>query len=290
MGLRAKFNLVMLFAFLVGLAVAGPLSYYLVRSDARNDVLQEAAIMIGQANSLSNYTDREIAPLLADQIKTRFLPQTIPFWAVQTNFHALQAMFPDYSMRQPATNPTNPADRPTDWQADVIDLFRKDDKLTEFVGTRDTATGPILSISHPIRITDKGCLACHSTPSAAPPTMIDLYGPNNGFGWKMGDVVGAQIVSVPMAVPLERAWRTFEFVMVGLAAVFGLIAILLNVLLELLIIRPVRKIAATASELSLGNMDVPEFEMPGRDEISSLAESFNRMRRSLANALKMLEE
>jgi HAMP domain-containing protein len=290
MGLRAKFNIVLLFAFLVGLAVAGPLSYYLVRDDARNDVLQEAAVMIGQANSITAYTDREIAPLLVDQMKLRFLPQIIPFWAVQSNFHSLQEMFPDYSMRQPATNPTNPADRPTDWQADIIEVFRRDPTRTEFVTTRDTATGPILSMSHPIRITDKGCLACHSTPAAAPPTMIDLYGPNNGFGWKMGDVVGAQIVSVPMAVPLERAWHTFEYVMIGLVAVFALIAILLNILLELVIIRPVRRIAAMAGELSLGNMDVPEFEMRGRDEIKFLGDSFNRMRRSLANALKMLEE
>jgi HAMP domain-containing protein len=290
MGLRAKFNLVMLFAFVVGLCLAGGLSYTLVQDDARNEVLQEAAVMIGQANAISGYTDHEIAPLLADQIKLRFLPQTIPFWAAQTNFNALQQQFPDYSMREPATNPTNPADRPTDWQADIIELFRRSPDLKEFVSTRDTATGPILSVSHPIRITDKGCLACHSTPAAAPATMVDLYGPNNGFGWKMGDVVGAQIVSVPMRVPLNRAWHTFELVMIGVTAVFFLIAVLLNVLLQIVIIRPVRRIAATASELSLGNMDVPEFQMRGRDEIASLAESFNRMRRSLVNALKMLEE
>ena len=57
-----------------------------------------------------------------------------------------------------------------------------------------------------------------------------------------------------------------------------------------MIIRPVRRISASANEVSLGNMDAPEHPVSGRDEISSLAESFNRMRRSLANALKMLEE
>ena len=39
----------------------------------------------------------------------------------------------------------------------------------------------------------------------------------------------------------------------------------------------------------LGNMDAPEFTVRGRDEIASLAESFTRMRRSLANAMKLLE-
>jgi protein-histidine pros-kinase len=290
MGLRAKFNLVMLVTFVIGFGLAGGLSYRLLQDNARQEVLQEAAIMIGQATTISQYTDHEIAPLLADQLKVRFLPQTIPFWAAQTNFRALQQQFPDYSLRDLATNPTNPADRPTDWQADIIDVFRHDAKLTELVSERQTPTGPILYVSRPIRVADQGCLACHSTPAAAPATMVDLYGSANGFGWKMGDVVGAQVVSVPMRVPLDRAWNTFLIVMAGLAAVFLVMVLLLNLLLQYVIIRPVRTIAATASEVSLGNMTAPEFPVRGHDEIASLAESFNRMRRSLANALKMLEE
>ena len=93
MGLRTKFNLVMLVAFVIGLGLAGALSYKLARDNARREVLQEAAIMEGQAAAISHYTDHEIAPLLADQLKLRFLPQTIPFWAAQTNFRALQQQF-----------------------------------------------------------------------------------------------------------------------------------------------------------------------------------------------------
>ena len=53
--------------------------------------------------------------------------------------------------------------------------------------------------------------------------------------------------------------------------------------------RPIRRMSAIASEVSLGKMDAPEFEERGKDEIASLAGSFNRMRRSLANAMKLLE-
>lgn len=289
MGLRAKFNLVMLISFLIGLGLAAALSYNLLQDNARNAVLQEAAIMMGQASAISAYTDKEIGPLLADQLKVRFLPQTIPFSVAQTNFRTLQQQFPDYSFREPASNPTNPADRPTDWQEDIIDLFRRNPTLTEFVSTRGTPTGPILSYSRPIRVTDKGCLECHSTPAAAPPTMIDLYGSTNGFGWKLGDTVGAQIVSVPMRVPLERANHAFVTMIIWLTVVFLVMMVVLNVLLQYIIIRPVRRISAAASEVSLGNMEAPEFVVRGKDEIASLADSFTRMRRSLANALKMLE-
>ncbi|MEI2619584.1 MAG: HAMP domain-containing protein [Candidatus Nanopelagicales bacterium] len=65
---------------------------------------------------------------------------------------------------------------------------------------------------------------------------------------------------------------------------------LLNVLLHFVVIRPVVRIADIANEVSMGKPDVPEYVRQGRDEISSLSQSFNRMRLSLENAMKMLGE
>ena len=288
MGLRLKFNLVMLVALLFGLALSAGYSYLVLRDDARREVLGEAAIMMAQAEVISRYTDREIAPLLAEQSRSHFTPQSIPFWAAQTNFRALQARFPDYSFREPASNPTNPADRPTQAQADIIDVFRGDPGLTEFINLRQGATGPVLQYSRPIRVTDKSCLECHSTPAEAPHAMIETYGSANGFGWKLGDLVGAQIVSVPERVALERANHAFLVSLVGLCAAFALTAAVLNVLLHVAILRPMRRIAATADAVSLGQHDAPEIEVKGRDEIAALTLSFNRMRRSLEHAMTLL--
>lgn len=289
MGLRGKFNLVMALAFLVGLGLAGALTYTLAQNNARREVLTEAAVMNGQASAISAYTAREIAPLLAADFSKRFLPQSVPAWSAQTNFRALQQEFPDYSFRTVMLNPTNPADQATDWQTDLIESFKRTgDKET--VVERDTPTGRILSIAKPIVITDAACLKCHSVPGAAPATMIDLYGTEHGFNWKLNDVLGAQIVSVPMQVPLERARQTFLTVILGLTCVFLIMMLLLNILLTRVILDPVGKISASANEVSMGNMDAPEVVLRGKDEIASLAASFNRMRRSLANALKMLGE
>ena len=88
---------------------------------------------------------------------------------------------------------------------------------------------------------------------------------------------------------VDRANRIFWVFMAGLAAVFAVMLIILNLLLHFFIIKPVRRISETASEVSLGNLDVPEYQPRGKDEIASLAASFNRMRRSLVNAMHMLE-
>jgi HAMP domain-containing protein len=289
MGLKAKFNLALLAAFVVGLALAAALSWRIVHENARREVLQQAAIMMAQATAVRDYTTDEIAPLLTEQLKVRFLPHSVPFWAAQTVLRAMAKDFPDYTYKESALNPTNPADRATDWQTAIIGDFSQNPSLTQLTTTRDTPGGPILSLSRPVRVTDKSCLACHSEPAAAPQPMIDLYGTANGFGWKLGDVVGAQIVSVPMSVALERADAAFKYYLGGLVVVFAVVFVLLNLLLHFVIVKPVRRISAIASEVSLGNMDAPEFPVRGRDEIASLAESFNRMRRSLANAMKLLE-
>ena len=88
------------------------------------------------------------------------------------------------------------------------------------IGERDTPAGRSLYLSRPIQIKNKACLDCHSTVDAAPKTMLDLYGNANGFGWKMEEVIGAQIVSVPMTVPIERAQQDVHDVHGILAAVF----------------------------------------------------------------------
>lgn len=289
MGLRLKFNLAMAATFLAGLLVAGLLSHRLAQREALREVLQQAGLMAGQASVLSSYTAREIAPLLAETARQQFLPQSVPFWAAHTNFNALQTLFPDYSVRMPALNPTNPADRPTEWQAEIIARFRDNPALAEHVSQRPSPNGPILSVSRPIRVEDRACLDCHSTPQVAPPAMVALYGAENGFGWQMGETVGAQIISVPMRVALDQARDRFRSAMLGLGLVFLLMTALLNLLLHLVIIRRVRRIASAADAVSLGQMDAPELPATGGDEIASLTASFNRMRRSFANAMRLLE-
>jgi HAMP domain-containing protein len=289
MGLKTKFNLAMLAAFLVGLSLAAALLYGFANADARREVLREAAILMNAASAVRSYTVGEITPLLAEQGKLRFLPHTVPSWAAQTNMRNLQKEMPSYVYKEASLNPTNPADRASDWESDIVGEFTRNQGLTEFVSERDSALGPTLSLSKPIRLKDPACLACHSTPAAAPATMIDLYGPANGFGWKLNEVVGVQIVTVPLQVALDRANKTLQVYLGGLAAVFLVVIVLLNILLTTMIVRPVRRMSAIADEISTGNMNAPEIEPKGRDEIASLAASFNRMRRSLENAMKLLE-
>jgi protein-histidine pros-kinase len=141
-----------------------------------------------------------------------------------------------------------------------------------------------------MQIKAEACLYCHSTVDAAPKTLVDKYGPANGFGWKMNEVIGAQIVSVPTEVPIARANRAFRTFMVSLTVVFALIFIALNLMLWYMVIRPVTQLSKIADHVSQGeNMDAPDFEVTSSDEIGVLTQSFNRMKKSLVQAMTMLE-
>ena len=55
-------------------------------------------------------------------------------------------------------------------------------------------------------------------------------------------------------------------------------------------LNPIKHMSRVADDVSHGNMAAPEFALKGKDELSILAASFNRMRRSLEKAFSMLQE
>ena len=290
MGLRLKFNLLLLVAFVLGLVIAGFLSFRILQQNAEEEVVATANLMMENALAIRAYTASEVGPLLNEADFDRFLPHTVPSFAAQTNFRSVQERYADYSYKEAALNPTNLADLANEWEADIINRFRNDPGLEEQLIARDTPAGRTIVLARPLVVGNEGCLACHGAVDDAPPEMLAMYGTANGFGWTLGEVIGAQIVSVPKSVPMGRAQQTFYTFIISLIIVFVIIAILLNVLLHMVVVKPVVRISHMASQVSLGHMDEPEFVWNGRDEIGSLASSFNRMRRSLENAMKMLED
>ena len=289
MGLRLKFNLVLLAVFGLGLLASGYLSYTLLERNARGEVSRDAGLMMEAALAIRGYTIEQVRPHLELQLMRVFLPQSVPAYAATETFNTLRKKYPDYSYKEATINPTNPRNRAGDWENDVIRIFRERPDTAELVGERDTPTGRSLYIARPIQITNPACLTCHSTPAAAPPTMLQLYGSANGFGWKHNEIVGAQIVSVPMSVPIKNAQHAFLTFIGSLAAIFALAFMALNVMLTRIIVRPVARMAKAADQVSVGNFEVPEFAEAGKDEIAQLGRAFNRLRRSLQTAMKMIE-
>jgi HAMP domain-containing protein len=289
--LLSKFNLVLIVVFGVGMGLIAYFARGFLMDDARQQVLQQAELMTASAGATENYTIEHVSPVLekTPQHNSNFLPETIPFSAVNVTFKYLRGAYPDYDLREAALNPTNLDDRATDWEADLINYFRNHPGEKKHVGERNTPTGPVLYVATPITM-DKGCDQCHGQPSAAPKAMIRHYGADHGFGWKANDVVGAQVVSVPMSVPIALADKGFRNLLIGLGAIFLLTIVLIDMAMYLIVIRPLRRVSRNADVISKGEIDLPPLEVKGKDEIAEVTASFNRMHTSLIKAFEMLNE
>ena len=289
MKLLLKFNLVFLLIFAIGIAATGRISWTLLERNARDEIAESARLLMDAALAARGYTSTQVGPLLETQMKYTFLPQSVPAYSATEVFNDLRKKHAEYGYKEAVLNPTNPRNRAVDWETDIVTQFRSNKDLGELVGERETPTGRSFYVARPIRISNAACLRCHSTVDAAPKTMIERYGQANGFGWNLNEAVGAQIISVPTLVPVERAERAFKVFMVSITVVFVVIGIMLNVMLALIVVRPIGRLSRFADRVSLGELDIAELKRTSRDEIGTLTRSIGRMRTSLIKAMKMLE-
>ncbi len=289
MGLRLKFNLGITVVFLVGLVISGVVARELLVNFARAEVERNANLMIETATAIRGFTVDEVRPHLQSQLDEVFLPQTVPAYAATQTLLRLPEQYADFTYKEATLNPTNPRDRAADWEADLVAAFKRDSTLTFLSGERATPSGRTLYIASPLKVGSEACLACHSTPDAAPASMIELYGDSNGFGWELNEIVGAQVVSVPVDVALNEANRTLWLFVSLLIGVFVVTYIVVNIMLARTVLRPVAALSITADKMSTGDFDIPEFSETRKDELGDLAVSFNRMRRSLRQAIKMID-
>lgn len=291
MKLMGQFNVI----FVIVLALAIGADYFVFRSffekAAQEQVLEQAKLMLETSASMRRYTSEQIEPMIQSLAPgdRHFYPQRVPFYAATENFNYLRQKNPEYAYREATLNPTNPRDRATDWEADIVQGFRDDRSKQAFTTVRSGAMGSLLVYATPIRA-EAPCLECHDTAAKAPASILRQYGRANGFGWKLNEVVGASIVSVPMEFPARMAHEALRSSMISLVIVAALMLVVLNITLSVFVVKPVRRLSLRADEISKGDLEIPELPVNGNNEISILVAAFNRLHRSLKSALKMLDQ
>jgi len=291
MKLLTKFNLILLVTFGAGGILISQLAYRFLIGNARREVLAQAELMMASASSVRDYTSDVLSPLLQQnpRHKVRFLAETVPAFGATRMFANLRKSYPDYTYKEATLNPTNPEDRASDWEADLIREMRDHPERNSITGERNTPSGESLYLAKALKV-GAPCLECHSIPSTAPVAMLAVYGSANGFGWKQGETIAAQIVSVPMSVPVQIAKQAYYLLIWFLAVILLTAILVLDLAVYCLVIRPLKVVSETADRVSRGAKDIPILAANGKDEIAVVTASFNRMQLSLAKAFKMLDE
>jgi methyl-accepting chemotaxis protein len=253
----------------------------------------QATHLMDSMDAVRLYTSNHIEPIISplNENSNEFLPESTPSFTAQRVFAYLKMdpEYADYSYRETAINPTNPLDKADAQEEELIRSFQANSNLTVLTGNSQTAAGSAHYIAKPIRVSDPKCLVCHSTHQAAPKSLVATYGTENGFAWQLGDVVAAQIVSVPIDAINKAKRDSLGLVGILNLAAYGVTAIVLLAFISRAIVRPMREISARAFEASIHPERIEFSEKYRSDEIGRIAQSFDRMKQSLQIAMKMLK-
>ena len=83
--------------------------------------------------------------------------------------------------------------------------------------------------------------------------MRAIYGDRSGFGWRMGDVIGAQIVSIPIAIQAPVRNEGFLLYVTGTTGMLLLVMATVNFMMSRSVLRPIE--SANRSLLRLASVD-----------------------------------
>jgi methyl-accepting chemotaxis protein len=299
--LDIKFTLILIGVFLIGVVIGGIVLWQALQRSAQAEVTSRGLILIETMNAVRSYTSNNVGPRLVDDlaIEEDFIPETVPGFSAREVFEGFRRneTYATFLYKEATLNPTNPRDQADSFETDLVQRMRREAALDEISGFRQIEGEEVFYIARPLEIKEESCLACHSTPEAAPANLVATYGPENGFSWQLNQIVAAQMIYVPAQEVFDTALRSFWLVMTLYVLVFGVIIFLINLLLRRYVIEPVSVVGEVAQKISNDEVESADIESAAlsrvttrTDELGSLAKVFQAMAREVYARTQKLKE
>jgi HAMP domain-containing protein len=226
MGLRLKFNLILIAIFMGGLATIAVVAHRYLEAQALDDATRAAATVL-DASSFGN-----LDPRIATGIGSRLVEMKIREYGINDVITGLEGVVVN-KLKAARGNQV----------ADVITLPSGDRRLAVARIVRDGA----------------------------------------------GGAERVRLANVDLGIVLANVRIALTALMSSIGAVFLAVFIVLNIMLDRMIVRPVAEMARQAEAVSVGDFSIPEFVPASKDEVGVLGTAFNRMRRSTEEAIKLLK-
>ncbi len=288
-----KFNWFLVVVFAIGISLTGAALSTVLEQRAEHEVTSQAKMLMQTINSVRNYTQERVNPLLLSKLETEaaFIPEAIPTFSAREIFEDLRKTeeYKNFFFKDAAPNPTNLRDKADDFETELVNYFRTHPNIKERSGFRTIPGSRLFYIARPFALKEQKCLQCHSKPEIAPKSLVATYGSENGFGWKLNEIVAVQIVSLSAEEVFASTRHSFVFVIGILIFIFTIVIFLINFLLRKTVLERIKKIAKIAQKVSFGEMNVV-FEEKSKDEIGILATALDRMKSSLEISMNYLKK
>ncbi len=293
--LATKFTLLLSLVFIgaiffSGLALSKALEYR-----AKDEINYRGQVLMEMVNSVRDYSNSHINTLLDPKLETqeKFVPETVPSFAAREVFETLRKNqeYRNFLYKDATLNPTNLRDKADEFETDIIKRFHNEPGLQNLSGFRNFFGENLFYSARPFAITESNCLRCHSTPEAAPKSLLATYGRENGFNWKLNEILGTQIIYVPASKVFDSVNQSFSLFMGIFIGIFTLVIVLINYLLKRNVIQPIKPMALIAQKISSDTMsydEAQEFDHKSlravaqrNDELGQLGWVFQKMVREV---------
>ncbi|OUL35780.1 histidine kinase, partial [Nostoc sp. T09] len=186
------------------------------------------------------------------------------------------------------------------FEAKLIERFESDRTLKTLSDFRSQAGEKLFYSAQPLTVSNSSCLLCHGKPDQAPKSHVQRYGTQNGYGWKLNQVVGTQIIYIPASEVFANAHKAlFLFVSIFIG-IFALVIVSINYLLKWRVIQPLKPMVQLAQTISRETVSVTEVRDLERqaltqiaqrtDELGQLGRVFQKMVREVCDREQQLSQ
>ncbi len=176
--------------------------------------------------------------------------------------------------------PRNPINQADAIELKAIQYFRQnDDAVERFVAFNTSSGEAYYHFSQPIVIKPR-CITCHGQQQDALPSIQQRY--NTAYNYKIGDLRGLMSIKLPAAIIEQRTEtllkKNIVIHLLSMLFAFALLALLLNHT----ILSRIKLLRSGSRKLAEGKYNT-QIELSGRDELTEMGETFNRMAKTIAH-------
>ncbi len=287
MGLRNQFLVVIMLVSMVTLGVLGFLSYKFSQAEALQEAHRKVEILASYIKSSHSYAIKTQIPMTKQLVgKDRFYPELMSIFVMTRNTaETFKKEQPGYTIKNAAVDPLWKANKANAMEMRVINGFKADSGLGKSTGIIKNNGQDFYYQATPMKVKKK-CLKCHGDPLNAPKDQVMIYGTENGYHWKLNDVVSAMFIYVPVTDAMKAAQaNAIKLVAIGGGCLAAAIIVLV-IFLSVKVVSPIAELSRKAEDISLGKNLEKTVSVSPNLEIGQLSRAVDRLRMSIARFMR----
>jgi two-component system, NtrC family, sensor kinase len=272
-----------LFTGLLSYGLYKQLEESLIRS-----VYEKSEIILAELEATRKY----VSDILRPRISSLISGDEFVLEAMSTTYVSRQIMerfqktFPEFRYKRAAMDSRALLNQADTFESEILSRFQQDPSLKDWQGlvTRNNERFFVRMV--PIHM-DAACLRCHGERDNAPAKLLDLYGADRGFGRKVGNIAGMDVLSFPVESAMGQIRRR-TIAIVGPGVLAMLAALLLVIaFFRRLVVNRIALLKGFFSEFVSDESDLGRrLNIAQQDEIGAVCRAFNKMADRLNDLMK----